>query len=74
MNASLAVTAPLAVALLVALTAGGAALAAGLGFAVAAMAYTFAGIGVFTASARIASRLAPSRIALQAPKAKPRHG
>jgi hypothetical protein len=74
MNASLPVTAPLAVALLVALTAGGAALAAGLGFAVAAMAYTFAGIGVFTASATIASRFAPSRIALQAPKAKPHHG
>jgi hypothetical protein len=64
---------PLVTALLAGLAAAAAALTAGLGFAVAAMAYTFAGIGVFAAAATIAVPSAPSS-AQQPPRTSPSHG
>jgi membrane protein implicated in regulation of membrane protease activity len=72
MNENLAMAAPLAAALLVALVAGGTALAAGLGFAVAAMAYTFAGTGVLAALA--GSRLVPQWLAPRAHPVRRDHG
>jgi hypothetical protein len=65
---------PLVMALLAGLAAAAAALTAGLGFAVAAMAYTFAGIGVFGAAATIASQRLPSRRARRPSRTSPRHG